>query len=339
MPDRAARKFPLCLTHSGHWPHDCRLRSKSQIRTAVTHECTGRRNRSGRNEVRLRRGQRSRRRAANSCAFPPPRRKKPSRRSIEFFQTQRAKLGPLAAIGIASFGPIDPKPGSPTFGYITSTPKPGWGNTDFAGAVARALSVPVGFDTDVNVAALGEWRWGAGQGLDNLIYLTIGTGIGGGGLVNGKLMHGLVHPEMGHIRVPHDLAADPYPGHCPYHGDCLEGLACGPAMNERWQQPSQNLPADHPAWALEAEYLAWALVNIICTLSPERIILGGGVMSQRATVSAHSRSRAATAQRLRPVAGDLSATSIATSCRPDWEIAPACWARSPWRSRLRVDGR
>jgi fructokinase len=200
-------------------------------------------------------------------------------RSIEFFRTQRDKLGPLAAIGIASFGPIDPKPGSPTHGYITSTPKPGWGNTDFAGAIARGLDVPVGFDTDVNVAALGEWRWGAGQGLDNLIYLTIGTGIGGGGLVNGKLMHGLVHPEMGHIRVPHDLAADPYPGHCPYHGDCLEGLACGPAMNERWKQPSQNLPADHPAWALEAEYLAWALVDIICTLSPERIILGGGVMA------------------------------------------------------------
>jgi fructokinase len=201
--------------------------------------------------------------------------------SIDFFQAQRDKLGPLAAIGIASFGPIDPKPGSPTFGYITSTPKPGWGNTDFAGAVARGLGVPVGFDTDVNVAALGEWRWGAGQGLDNLIYLTIGTGIGGGGLVNGKLMHGLVHPEMGHIRVPHDRAADPYAGHCPYHGDCLEGLACGPAMNERWQQPSQNLPADHAAWTLEAAYLAWALVNIICTLSPERIILGGGVMANR----------------------------------------------------------
>jgi len=200
-------------------------------------------------------------------------------RSIEFFQGRQEKVGPLAAIGIASFGPIDPKPGSPTYGYITSTPKPGWGNTDFAGAIARGLGVPVGFDTDVNVAALGEWRWGAGQGLDNLIYLTIGTGIGGGGLINGRLMHGLVHPEMGHIRVPHDLAADPYPGHCPYHGDCLEGLACGPALNERWQTSSEDLPADHPAWALEAEYLAWALVNIICTLSPERIILGGGVMA------------------------------------------------------------
>ncbi len=199
--------------------------------------------------------------------------------AIQFFQEQRKRVGPLAAIGIASFGPIDPEPRSATFGYITSTPKPQWGNTDFAGAVGRALDLPVAFDTDVNVAALGEWRWGAGQGVDNLIYLTIGTGIGGGGLVNGRLMHGLIHPEMGHIRIPHDLAADPYPGHCPFHGDCWEGLACGPAINERWRQPSETLPADHPAWPLEAHYIALALVNIICTLSPQRIILGGGVMS------------------------------------------------------------
>jgi fructokinase len=200
-------------------------------------------------------------------------------KAVGFFQSQRKTLGPLAAIGIASFGPIDPEPRSATFGYITSTPKPGWANTDFAGTVRRALELPVAFDTDVNVAALGEWRFGAGRGVDNLIYLTIGTGIGGGGLVNGKLMHGLIHPEMGHIRIPHDLVADPYPGHCPFHGDCWEGLACGPAINERWRQASETLPADHPAWTLEAHYVALALVNIICTLSPHRIILGGGVMS------------------------------------------------------------
>jgi fructokinase len=200
-------------------------------------------------------------------------------RAIEFFQTEGARFGTLRAVGIASFGPIDPEPRSTKFGYITSTPKPGWANTDFAGAIGRALAVPVGFDTDVNVAALGEWRWGAGQGTENLVYLTIGTGIGGGGLVNGKLMHGLLHPEMGHIRIPHDRAADPYPGHCPFHGDCFEGLACGPAMAERWKQSPDTLPADHPAWTLEAHYLALALVNIICALSPERIILGGGVMS------------------------------------------------------------
>ena len=147
-----------------------------------------------------------------------------------------------------------------------------------------ALGVPVGFDTDVNVAALGEWRWGAGRGVDNLVYLTIGTGIGGGALVGGRPVHGLIHPEMGHIRIPHDRAADPFAGACPFHGDCLEGLASGPAMAARWRQPSEQLPADHPAWALEAHYLALAVVNIICTLSPERIIMGGGVMEHASLI-------------------------------------------------------
>ncbi len=198
---------------------------------------------------------------------------------LSFFREQSAAVGAPAAVGIASFGPIDPNPASKSFGFITSTPKPGWSDTDLVGPVRRALGVPVGFDTDVNVAALGEHAWGAGSGLDDLVYLTIGTGIGGGGLVNGRLMHGLIHPEMGHMRIPHDRAVDPFPGRCPFHGDCLEGLACGPAISERWNAPSDTLPADHPAWPLEAHYLALALVNVICTLSPERIILGGGVMA------------------------------------------------------------
>jgi fructokinase len=201
-------------------------------------------------------------------------------RAIEFLQQQHEKE-PLAAVGIASFGPVDPNPDSPTFGYITTTPKPGWAHTDFAGTIRRALGVPVGFDTDVNGAALGERRWGAAQGLDTFVYLTIGTGIGGGGMVNGKLIHGLVHPEMGHIRIPHDRERDPYAGACPYHGDCLEGLAIGPALEARWGQRGETLPADHPAWELEAGYLALGLVSIICILSPERIIMGGGVMEQR----------------------------------------------------------
>jgi fructokinase len=201
-------------------------------------------------------------------------------RAIEFFQQQHEKE-PLAAVGIASFGPVDPNPDSPTFGYITTTPKPGWAHTDFAGTIRRALGVPVGFDTDVNVAALGEGRWGVAQGLDTFVYLTIGTGIGGGGMVNGKLIHGLVHPEMGHIRIPHDWERDPYAGACPYHGDCLEGLATGPALEARWGQRGETLSADHPAWELEAGYLALGLVNVICILSPERIIMGGGVMEQR----------------------------------------------------------
>jgi len=200
-------------------------------------------------------------------------------RAIAFFREQQ-QHAPLAAIGIASFGPIDLHTDSPTFGYITTTPKPGWANTDLAGAIHRALNVPVGFDTDVNVAALGEHRWGAAQGFDTFIYLTIGTGIGGGGMAGGRLLHGLIHPEMGHIRIPHDWQRDSFAGACPYHGDCLEGLASGPALEKRWGQRAETLPANHPAWDLEAHYLALALVNYICTLSPQRIVIGGGVMEQ-----------------------------------------------------------
>lgn len=201
-------------------------------------------------------------------------------RTLQFFQEQTRQIGPLAALGIASFGPVDLHPGSPTYGFITSTPKPGWRDTDLVGPLRRALNVPVGFDTDVNGAALGEQRWGAAQGLEDFIYLTIGTGIGGGGLINGQRMHGLLHPEMGHIRLPRH-PKDSFPGRCPFHGDCFEGLASGPAMGERWGQPAESLPADHEAWELEAHYVALALTSYICTLSPQRIILGGGVMSQQ----------------------------------------------------------
>ena len=173
-----------------------------------------------------------------------------------------------------------PDPRSAHFGYVTTTPKPGWAHTDFAGAIHRALGVPVGFDTDVNVAALGEHRWGAAQGLDTFIYLTVGTGIGGGGMVNGRLIHGLMHPEMGHVRIPHDWEADPYPGFCSYHGDCLEGLAAGPALAGRWGIRGDDIADDHPAWEMEAHYLALGLVNFILTMSPQRIIVGGGVMER-----------------------------------------------------------
>jgi fructokinase len=186
----------------------------------------------------------------------------------------------LAAIGVASFGPLDPDPRSPTFGYVTTTPKPHWAHSNFVGPLRQALRLPVGFDTDVNGAALSEYRWGAAQGLDTFVYLTIGTGLGGGGMVNGRLVHGLMHPEMGHMLVPHNWDADPYTGFCPYHGDCWEGLAAGPALEGRWKMRAKSLPVDHPAWQLEAHYLALGLVNIICTLSPQRIIMGGGVMEQ-----------------------------------------------------------
>ena len=201
-------------------------------------------------------------------------------KAIAYFQEAESKHGPLSAIGIAAFGPLDPNPQSPTFGHITTTPKPHWGNADVVGTMKQAFNIPMGFDTDVNGAALAEHRWGAAQDVDNLIYLTIGTGVGGGVMVNGKLVHGLIHPELGHISLPHDWEQDSYNGRCPYHGDCLEGMAAGPAIGERWGIPAYELPPDHPAWDLEAHYLALALRTFICTLSPERIILGGGVMEQ-----------------------------------------------------------
>ncbi len=201
-------------------------------------------------------------------------------RAVAYFKAQAKKCSP-AAIGIASFGPVDPRPDSARWGYITTTPKPGWSNTEFATVLQRETGVPVGFDTDVNGAALGEYRWGAARGLDTFVYLTIGTGIGGWGMVNGALMRGLLHPEMGHILLP-PHPDDPHPeGFCPFHGNCLEGLANGPALEKRWGQRAETLPVDHPAWALEAHYLALGLTNIIVTLSPQRIILGGGVMQQR----------------------------------------------------------
>jgi fructokinase len=198
-------------------------------------------------------------------------------RALEFFRRFR---GELRAVGIASFGPVDLQPDSATFGYITSTPKAGWRYTDVAGYVVKSLGVPVGFDTDVNGAALGEARWGAAQGLCDFLYLTVGTGIGGGAMVQGKVLHGLVHPEMGHIRVPHDAVQDPFPGCCPFHGDCLEGLASGPAIQARWGINASELPPDHAGLALEARYLALGLTSWVCTLSPQRIVLGGGVMQQ-----------------------------------------------------------
>ena len=202
-------------------------------------------------------------------------------RAIEFLSEQGAAHGPLAAVGIASFGPVDLDRGSPTWGQVTTTPKPGWAQADLAGPVAAALGVPVAFDTDVNGAALGERRWGAARGLDTFVYVTVGTGIGGGGMVGGELMHGLVHPEMGHMLLPRDPAADAFEGCCPFHGDCLEGLASGPAIAARWDRPATELPPDHPAWALEAEYLALMCANLTVVLSPQRIVLGGGVMEQR----------------------------------------------------------
>jgi fructokinase len=204
--------------------------------------------------------------------FPTTTPEETVRRAVRFF----AENGPVGAIGVGAFGPVDIRRSSPTWGTITTTPKPGWADTDLAGLLRSGLGVPIALDTDVNAAALGEWRWGAATGLDTFCYITVGTGIGGGAVVNGRILHGLLHPELGHMRIPHDWARDPFDGSCPYHGDCLEGLASGEAIRRRWDQAGQQL-ADRAAWELEAEYLALALVNVICVLSPQRIIVGGGV--------------------------------------------------------------
>lgn len=184
----------------------------------------------------------------------------------------------LRSIGIGCFGPADVEPSSPTYGYITTTPKPNWKDTNLLGVLQHELGVPIALDMDVAASALGEHTWGASQGLDPSFYLTVGTGIGGTYLLNGKTLRGLISSEMGHIRIPHDQQADPYPGWCPFHGDCFEGLACGPAIQERFGKPAENLPDNHPFWDLEADYIASALVNYILVFSPKKIVLGGGVM-------------------------------------------------------------
>ncbi len=199
--------------------------------------------------------------------------------AIAFIKRQ-IQPGELKGLGIGSFGPLDLDPESPTYGFLTTTPKPGWSNSDLISPFRVAFDLPTGFDTDVNAAALGEARWGAAQGLTDFVYMTIGTGIGGAGMVNGSLIHGLVHTEIGHVRIPHDKERDPFPGVCPYHGDCLEGLATGLAIEARWGKKGEKLPPEHPAWQLEAHYLALGVANLIFTLSPQRIILGGGVMEQ-----------------------------------------------------------
>lgn len=185
----------------------------------------------------------------------------------------------IEALGIGCFGPIDLNEHSDTYGYITSTPKLKWVNFDMVGTFKEALHIPVGFDTDVNGSVLGEATFGCAKGLENVIYITIGTGVGVGVVSNGKLLHGMMHPESGHILlVKHP--SDTYAGKCPYHGCCLEGMAAGPAIEDRWGAKAYDLKDNMAVWELEAYYIAQALVNYIYTYSPQKIILGGGVMHQ-----------------------------------------------------------
>ena len=193
---------------------------------------------------------------------------------FEFFDRYQ-----LDAIGVGSFGPIDVNPNSKTYGYVTTTPKLAWKNYNFLGAVKKRYKIPVGWTTDVNAAALGELEKGSAKGMDSCIYLTVGTGIGGGAVVKGNLLEGYGHPEMGHI-IMRIHEEDSFKGNCPYHGNCLEGLAAGPAIEKRFGKKAVELEVDHIAWKFEAYYLAQALMNYILILSPEKIVLGGGVMKQ-----------------------------------------------------------
>lgn len=197
------------------------------------------------------------------------------RQVVEYFQDKNVE-----AIGIGSFGPINIDPSSPEYGCVTTTPKPGWANYPFLGTLKKYFDIPMGWDTDVNAAAYGEATWGAAKGLDSCVYYTIGTGVGAGVFAEGKLVHGLVHPEAGHVLVRRH-PDDQFEGACPFHSDCLEGMAAGPAIEKRWGVNARELAPDHVAWQWESYYIAQALVGTILLLSPKRIILGGGVMHQK----------------------------------------------------------
>ena len=210
-------------------------------------------------------------------------------RAIDFFRDRD-----VAAIGVGSFGPVDL-----ATGRITTTPKPGWANTGVVATLSEGLGVPVAFDTDVNAAALGEWRRGAGRGHDTVCYVTVGTGIGGGVVANGRLVHGLVHPEIGHMLIPHDRTRDPFAGACPFHADCFEGLASGTALRARWGRAGEELDGEREVWALEAEYLALGVVNITCAVSPQCVIAGRRRDEAVVAAAARPRARERAARRLR----------------------------------------
>lgn len=235
---------------------------------------------------------------------------------IRFFLAER----PLRALGVGCFGPVDLSPGSSTWGRIRSTPKPGWSGVDVAGRLEATVGVPVVFDTDVNAAALGEQRWGEGRAVSDFSYVTVGTGIGAGLVVNREILHGLTHPEFGHVNVPHDRLRDPFQGTCPYHGDCLEGLASGAALEARWGLPAQQL-SEPEVWRLEAEYLAYGLIDLLYVSSPQRIILGGGVMKADGLLTAVQ-------QRIIELVGGYIDTPRLRSAREPFVVRPALGDRA-----------
>jgi fructokinase len=198
---------------------------------------------------------------------------------LAFFEHSQLTHGAIDAFGIGAFGPLDLDPNSASYGHILSTPKPGWNHADLIGPLQRRFGKPVAIDTDVNAAAVGEIERGAGRGLRSLVYVTVGTGVGAGAVIAGRPFRGLMHPEMGHISVRRDQRDQQFPGVCPFHGDCLEGMVCGPAILERWGVQLNALSAEHEAWSIIAHYLGQLMSNLALMLSCERIVLGGGVMT------------------------------------------------------------
>jgi len=237
-------------------------------------------------------------------------------RVVAYFREQQQSGLHIEAMGIASFGPLDLAPASPRYGYITTTPKPGWADTDLVGSIQRALDVPIVLDTDVNGAAYGEFRWGAGRGLHSSAYLTVGTGVGGGAVIAGRPLRGLLHPEMGHLTVQRH-PDDDFPGSCPFHGDCLEGLTSGPAIHRRTGRPASDLGATlNRVVELEAWYLAQLVTAVTYLLTPQRIVLGGGVLNLPGLIEAV---RVSTLARL---AGALDGGVVADGMRP-YLVTPA----------------
>lgn len=201
-------------------------------------------------------------------------------RLSDILQDWRSKEA-IQSLGIASFGPVDLDPRSPAYGHITTTPKPGWAGTDVIGPLRQAAKAPAAFDTDVNGAALAEMRWGSGRGFRDFAYVTVGTGVGVGLIANGLPMRGFAHCELGHIRIAR-LPGDDFPGSCPFHGDCVEGLAAGPSLIARVGAGEiEKLRNDDPLW----ESVSWALAqlchSIVCAAAPQAVAMGGGVLESQ----------------------------------------------------------
>lgn len=249
-------------------------------------------------------------------AFPTTTPEQTIERAVDFFGRQ----GELDGLGVGAFGPVDLDRASPTWGRVTTTPKPGWADVDLGPALVAALGLPLGLDTDVGVAGIGEHRFGSGRDLELFCYVTVGTGIGAAVISGGRPLHGFMHPEFGHLRIPHDRARDPFGGACPFHGDCLEGLASGAALRSRWGAGAEY-QEDEGAWRLEAEYLALGLLNLVYSASPQRLVVGGGVASRPGLLDA-------VRDEMTRLAGGYAGIPDSAEAMESFVVAPGLGARS-----------